>query len=182
MCHSSLPLAALLSGEFGDVDVSQLKSNEELLNRCCVKTCKVAMARKKLVCNNLETAKHEDYPHHANGEYGFIDWSYDEPDADIKWSCCQPSDDEARPKQVCKDLVGDSKCPVGTRIATKARATSFRNFTAMSGSDVIKYCCVPVSDCYTKLTAKNLDCNDFGLKAGRNTPHVAFWFRMSRRE
>ena len=212
-----------------------------VLGASAEETCSEAMSRKKLSCDNSEELKgHKDYGHKS-----YFGWkSFDQPDADIKWACCTPSDTSPERPNFSRDCVDmlridDQKCPDGQRIADY-KAFQNRNFTAYSKADQLKKCCIsscyiemktrglscpvatktrrtkndftnpfgtrgvgtddsdalwaksdaeikskccyPTSVCYTKLTAKNLDCNDFGLKAGRNTPHVAFWFRMSRRE
>merc|ERR1719199_1431410 len=66
-----------------DVDTSKLKTDEEIQNGCCQKTCSLVMTKKKLECNNSEELRCESHykPH---------GWkSFEQPETDLKWACCK---------------------------------------------------------------------------------------------
>merc|ERR1712137_297720 len=68
-------------GDTLDVDPSQLSTEKEIQSACCIKTCPYVMAHKNLKCDSYSS---ENIQCHHTFELG----SLDEPDADIKWSCC----------------------------------------------------------------------------------------------
>lgn len=167
-CHSSLPLNVLLSGHdraLIDVDVSQLKTDEEIQNACCIKTCVYPMKTKNLVCNDFETLMTDHRPVSGTGWFPDADPTkgIQEPqtDADIKWSCCQPSEkSKERPHNPgCQALLGDSGCPAD-EFAMPSYAAIFNadtwNFTAASKAEVVNRCCK--ATCYSEFNSRGISC------------------------
>lgn len=142
------------------MDTSKLKTDEEIQEGCCQKTCSVVMTKKKLECGNSEELRCE--PHYK--PHGWK--SFAQPEADLKWACCEV---ESGPKRAqfpgCKALLKcsgddcDSKCPGDERIRDRDGDDPFRgsrDFTKMKEADLQWHCCRP--SCYDQVNRRKLKC------------------------
>ena len=131
-----------------DVDPSKLSADKEIQNACCIKTCAFGMAQKNLTCDSSENTRCGHAPHGWD--------SFEQPEVDIKWACCQAGPD--RPKFTgCRALLGDSTCPGNQRVRDDwENPFPNRDFTKMAKADKLKYCCK--TSCYDQLNTRGLAC------------------------
>ena len=118
------------------------------------------MTKKKLECDNSEELR-------CDSHYRPHGWkSFEQPEADLKWACCQVETGPKRPDfPGCKTLLKcsgddcDSKCPGDERIRDSSHDDPFRgsrDFTKMKEADLKKHCCRP--SCYDQVNRRKLKC------------------------
>merc|ERR1719271_855043 len=117
-----------------DVDTTNLNTADEIQAACCKQTCAIAMTEKNLECDYSEELNCNEY-HRPN------EWtSFDQPEADLKWTCCEAGDQ--RPQfEGCPALLNcspgddcDSRCPGQERMRESMwdnPFSSWRDFTQM---------------------------------------------------
>ena len=131
---------------------------DELVKKgCCQLTCHSLFSAKKFTC----PAGYEN-PSEENREEKSADRSVDE----LERECCR------KPKVSCYTLFKAKKfsCPSGhlKPTATYMNHDIHEDVESKSANELMGRCCRQQSVCYTKLAAKNLNCDGFGTMPGQN--------------